>query len=383
MVRRIIWALSVLGMAGVYAFTGTDAALLVLCASVLLPLGGILAAAAGRIEVELKLPAGLQKGEAGRGEITLKNRTVFPVARVELGLELSNTLTREEACLPLGVSLAPLERRILPFDFTSSHCGRFRFCCETLTVDDAFGLVHIRRKAELAKKRRVTPELFPMHVRLMGSETLLGDEDSINLSRKGQDWSEPFQLREYTEGDSLKQIHWKLSQKLDRYIVSDPSQTLDRALLVFWDRGALEKDAPPEVPDALAEAVVSFCLAVIQEEIPYSVAWSRGDGAGCEVRDVGSMEDLYGIIPEMLHSPSGTSGVSGIPECVRSLGGRRYPLIAYFGDRAPSELAELAGVGKVTLFLCSEGAETGDTGDLACWPFSSVDYRQSLSDVAI
>ena len=121
MVRRIIWALSVLAMAAVYAFTGTNAALMVLCASVLLPLGGILAAAAGRIEVDLKLPAGLQKGEAGRGEITMTNRTVFPVARVELGLELCNSLTREEVRLPLGVSLAPLERRVLPFDFTSTH----------------------------------------------------------------------------------------------------------------------------------------------------------------------------------------------------------------------------------------------------------------------
>jgi uncharacterized protein (DUF58 family) len=378
-----VCALGVLATAAIYAFTGTDAALLLLCASVLLPACGILAAAAARVEVELQLPMGMQKGETGSGKAILKNRTLLPVARAELELYVQNTLTREEKTILLNVPLAPLENKVLPFDFKSVHCGRFRFCCKMLIVEDAFGLVRIKRKTAITIKRLVTPELFPMHVRLTGSETPVGDEDSINLSRKGQDWSEPFQLREYVEGDSLKQIHWKLSQKLDRYIVSDPSQTLDRALLVFWDRGALAENAPPEVPDTLAEAVVSFCLSVIQEEIPYSVAWSRGDGSGCEVREVSSMDDLYGIIPDMLHSPSGTGGVSGIPECVRSLGGKRYPLIAYFSDRVPSELAEFTGTGRATLFICSEGAATGDSGELACWPFSSVDYRQSLRDVTI
>lgn len=383
MARKILWGLSVAALAAVYALTGTDAALAVLAASVLLPLGGILAAVTSQVQVEMDLPAGLQKGKEAGGEITVKNRTVLPVVRAELELELCNTLTREKMRLPLGVSLAPRERKVVPFAFTSACCGQFRVFCEAVTVRDAFGLVTIRRKAGLVKKRLVPPELFSMRVRLMGSETPLGEEDSIHLSRKGQDWSEPFQLRDYLEGDSLKQIHWKLSQKLDRYIVTDPSQTLDRALLVFWDRGTLDKDVSPAVPDALAEAVASFCLAVIQEEIPYSVAWSQGDGGGCQVRDVGTMEELYGIIPGMLHAPSGKSGASGIPECVRSLGGRRYPLIAYFGSRVPPEITELTNISNVTLFLCSEETEVGDTGDLACWLFSPADYRQSLRDVTI
>lgn len=383
MARRITCALCVLGAAVTYALTGTDVAMLLVCASVFLPICSLLIAVTGRIEVSMELPAGLQKAVTASGNVTIKNRTIFPVARVVVQMELRNTLTREQKILPLTVSLAPLERQTLPFSFTSAHCGRFEFLCTSIIVNDALGLIHVRRKAENIKKRLVTPGLFPMRVRLTGSETPLGEADSINLNRKGQDWSEPFQLRDYAEGDNLKQIHWKLSQKVDRYIVSDPSQTMERALLVFWDRGALRENAPPEVADTLAESVISLCLSIIQDEIPYSIAWSRGDGAGCEVCDVGSIDDLYAIIPEMLHSPSGEEGMSGIMECVRSLGGKRYPLIAYFGDHVPAEIAELASVGRTTLFLCSEGVETGDSGDLICWSFSSADYRQSLRDVAI
>ena len=383
MARRVIAALGALGMAAVYALTGTDAALLLLCASILLPVCSILAAAAVRVEVDLALPTGLQKEEEAFGEIALKNRTVLPVMRVVLKMEIGNTLTREKEMLSIAVSLSPLEQKTLPYAFSSAHCGWFQFRCVSVTVDDALGLVHLPRKVTFSQKRLVTPELFPMHVHLTGSETPLGDEDSFNVNKKGQDWSEPLQLRDYGEGDEMKQIHWKLSQKLERYIVSDPSRTLDRALLIFWDQSGLQKDAPPEVLDALAEAVTSLCLAVIQTEIPYSVAWSREDGGGCETRDVGSMDDLYSIIPEMLRFPSGNSGATGILECVRALGGKRYPLIAYFSDHAPAEIAEFSGIGRTTLFLCGEGLEMGDAGELACWPFSPLDYRQALRDVII
>ncbi len=385
MVRRIIWLCSVLGAAVIYVFSGTDGAWMLLCASILLPLTGILIAviAGGQVKVNLEPPSSTQKGVEAEGTLLVKNATIFPVVHLLLYLELENTLTREKTLLPLGLSLAPLEQKKLPFRFESAHCGRFRFCCTRLCVSDFFGLMHVSRNIAMKQKLTIPPELFPMRIRLTGGETLLGDEDSINFSRKGQDWSEPFQLREYTQGDSLKQIHWKLSQKLERYMVTDPSQTLDRALLVFWDRGSLGKDAPPEIPDTLAEAVTSMCLALTQDQVPFSVAWSLEGGNGCEVRDISSMDDLYAIIPQMLHTSSGTAGISGIPECVQTLGGRRYPLIAYFGDRVPAEIGGLTAIGKTSLFVCSQGAEIGDTGTLPCWPFSSVDYRQSLGDVTI
>ncbi|SHI14277.1 Protein of unknown function DUF58 [Sporobacter termitidis DSM 10068] len=383
MARTVVCILWAAGAAVVYVFTGTTAALLILCAALALPLCAVLAAllAAGRIMLTLELPGNIPKGETVQGEIRIRNRTPVPVVRAVLHLELENTLTQETELLPLAFSIPPFGKESLPFTFRSAYCGRLCFKCGVLTVSDTFGLIHIRRPLHVDKKRLITPELFPMRVRLTGSETPLWDEVSINLSRKGQDWSEPFQIRDYVEGDSLKQIHWKLSQKLERYIVTDPSQTLDRALLVFWDRSALAKDAPPRIPDTLAEAVVSFCLAVTQEEIPYSVAWSGIRDVGCAVRDVDSMDDLYGIIPGMLEGASDAGGMSGISDCIRALDGKQYPLIAYFSDRVSTEIAGLAAVGRVTLFLCGEDSDA--CGDLACHLFSPADYRQSLCDVTI
>lgn len=383
MARRILCVVFLAGMAAVYCLTGTTAALLLLYAGAALPLLGILAAwlAARQLQVRIELPEGIQKGVPAQGRLELRGPVPLPIVCGVLELELRNGLTREVQRLPLTFSLGGLGRKSVPFSFQIACCGPFSFSCGEVTVRDAMGLVTLRHSAARRETRLILPELFPVRVQLTGSEAFLGGEDSVNFNRKGQDWSDPFQIRDYVQGDHLKQIHWKLSRKLDRYLVTDPAQALERALLVFWDRSALAQDAPARIPDTLAEAVISFCMAAAQEEIPYSIAWSRpGDGT-CEVRDVGCTEELYDIVPAMLGVPEGETGISGIPECIQALGGRHYPLIAYFSDHVPAGIAELETIGRAALFLCGE--EVGDTGDLPSVLFSPFDYRQVLSTIAI
>lgn len=62
------------------------------------------------------------------------------------------------------------------------------------------------------------------------------DSDTSSPDRRGSDLTEPFRLREYAPGDSLRQIHWKLSSKLDRLVIREPGMPAARTLLVFWDR---------------------------------------------------------------------------------------------------------------------------------------------------
>lgn len=74
------------------------------------------------------------------------------------------------------------------------------------------------------------------------------DSDTSSPDRRGSDLTEPFRLREYAPGDSLRQIHWKLSSKLDRLVIREPGMPAARTLLVFWDRSgdAAARDAQAE-----------------------------------------------------------------------------------------------------------------------------------------
>ena len=88
---------------------------------------------------------------------------------------------------------------------------------------------------------------------------------------RGSDPTETFQIREYVPGDSLRQIHWKLSAKAGRYMVRDAAKPVDHRLTIYVER----RTAPPRLADGLMEAAVSLCQAYVDQPLPAHV--ERGD----------------------------------------------------------------------------------------------------------
>ena len=92
----------------------------------------------------------------------------------------------------------------------------------------------------------VQPDTFPQSVTVSANLNSPEDSEVYSQEKPGQDLSETFQIREYRPGDSIRQMHWKLTQKLDRPIVRDPSLPITRSVLLLWERTAAEPEAPAE-----------------------------------------------------------------------------------------------------------------------------------------
>ena len=52
-------------------------------------------------------------------------------------------------------------------------------------------------------------------------------------ARPGDDPGETFDIREYQEGDSIRQIHWKLTGKLDKMMIRQRSFPVDDTILIL------------------------------------------------------------------------------------------------------------------------------------------------------
>ncbi len=380
MSRRIICILCVMAFAVLYTFTRTDAALMLLLAAILLPIASLVlgAISARGTSVFLSIPAEIYKGSQTHCALTVDNRSFVPSSRVELTLFIKNTLTGCEGRFgPITASVPFLGKTELAFVFETSHCGQFVFTADSFHVYDFLGLRGIRKTFPLKKKCIVPPEIFPLRVKLSGGTTLEGRE-MFSVPRKGQDRTEPFQIRDYAEGDSPKQIHWKLTQKFGRYIVTDPSQELEQALLIVWDSGQLETDTP-EVTDTLAEALISLCVELNEEGVSYEVIWKNGEMGDVILKDVSEKEDVFDVVSGVLCA-DGADGKSLIPEFLSLLNGRRYPLVAYFSGGFPKELAQLESVGRITAFLCGTGNEPEEYRSFI---FSPDNYASVLRDITI
>jgi len=383
--RKTLCAVCVLAALALYMSTRTAAAMFFLCASIMLPAAALPLAAicSGKVRVSLTLPAVIEKGTPVHGSLLFENHSIIPAADISATLRVRNTLTGREEKLIISRAVPPRGRAEADFTFESECCGQHLISCGEFRVFDFLGLHGRRVSAAISEKRVVPPETFSMQATLSEGESSRGSSEVFSTSRIGHDYSEPFQIRDYAEGDSLRQIHWKLSQKLGRYIVTDPSLELEHAALIFWDSSSFSQSTPPQVPDAMAEALISLCLALAEAEIPHSVAWKNGDTGDIVLKDVNTIDDVYDVMSGILCTKASDSEETLLPELLSELGERVYPKIAYFTHRLSKNAGEQDLSGQITVFLCADGAADDAFGELDCRVFSPANYRSILQNVII
>ena len=68
-------------------------------------------------------------------------------------------------------------------------------------------------------------------------------------------------------------MHWKLSSKLDKLVVREPSLPVRRSVLVFWER---TQTASPEQSDAQADVVVTACRSLLESGVQYDEVLAIG-----------------------------------------------------------------------------------------------------------
>ena len=198
------------------------------------------------------------------------------------------------------------------------------------------------------------------------------DSESYAPDRAGYDLSEVYQLREYRPGDSLRQMHWKLSGKLDRLVIREASLPVRRSVLLFWERA---QKAVPEGTDAQADVVVTFCRSLLEAGVQFTIAWNDATEQRCVSQQIRSMDELIGLLPRLL-SARENEGLSGAELFLRSSGEAVLSHILYITGRVPEQAYLLGQFGRLTVLSC------GASGDGAIC-FDCEHYAEQLAELEI
>lgn len=180
-------------------------------------------------------------------------------------------LTEEDQTVTLTGSIGAKGESSQTILLQSSFCGRVYVQISRFTLLDYLGLLPMKALVKADARLTILPDLYPMEAD-MTARPAYADDGASN--RRGEDRSEVYQLREYRPGDDIRQIHWKLSSKLDELILKEASQPESRSLLVFWDK---RTGGNPQQMDALAEVVSSAGMALLQSGVPYTLCWTDRD----------------------------------------------------------------------------------------------------------
>lgn len=151
-------------------------------------------------------PAILEMG--GEGELWLLGSCPFPMPPFRGRLKLTQHIT--------GKSWYYQDREDLP----TRHCGGISVTAESVRICDYLGLFSFPVKSRDSKTILIRPRPVKMDL-----EQEVGRYIAQSWKPKfGGGYAENHELRLYRPGDSLNQVHWKLSAKTGSLILREPME---------------------------------------------------------------------------------------------------------------------------------------------------------------
>lgn len=371
MKNRILLLLWFLLLAAASVFTGAWVyAILLLLSGLALAGFLILSIFCGKnLSIELKLPKAAEQNGIWKGRLTLTNHSVLPVFLGKGTLLWENEFTGEKGEMPIAFSLGGKGKQVIEIQGRSQWCGCIRFALNSWKSFDFFGICSRKRKTELCSCTVVMPEKQKQDFSFLTKEGFDMESFRYSGSRPGDDPGETFDIREYREGDSIRQIHWKLTGKMDRLMIREKSFPVDDTVLILAEAFLPEKD--PGTAQTLAEVFAAVLSSFMEQGISCQAGVYDGSTGRFYIEKLRIQEDYENILYLFLRHGGEGDGPRMISEYLQNRGQQRFANYIYItGIPEEEELRRLRTRGEVTVVGCGIATDKGET---ITWKYGSRD----------
>lgn len=314
------WLVYLLGLAGalvfhIYYFGWYSWFVLVL--AVALPWFSLLVSLLAMLRTRLRMdaPALLTRNEAAY--VTLRAGNGFlPQPLCRFRLTITAVMTGERRSL--RQSTQSQGSWYVPLD--TAHAGAYLCQVEKARVYDYLGLFRLPVRAPAPVETVIRP--VPREpARLPNLRHFLVRQLK---PKPGGGFSEEHELRDYRPGDSMREIHWKLSVKTDRTIVREAQEPVRGLTLLTFDlRGT------PGRVDATLEELLWLSQWLLDHDTPHQILWI--DPTDCETATapIDAPADLEALLSRLLRTP--------LRPDTPSLEGRTFPRATWRCHISPQE----------------------------------------------
>ena len=376
----IAWAVAVAACAIAFVMTGNALALWVAAIALAVPPLGFLLVllGAGGVCVQLEGATSAPKGSDVVCTLAVRNRSGIPMPRLVAEVTVENLLTSQTCTATPVACCGPRSEVRVPIHISSSACGRVECRATSCRVEEPMGILGRKVSQNASRRLSIMPDLQDAYLRNVLSASPLSDTVTYSPTRKGADLSEVRSLRQYEVGDEIKRIHWKLSSKLDEYIVKEPSLPLDNSILVFWDKTLYGVDADPMRADAMAEVVLAISERLVQEGIQFNVASNNVVEGRCTREYITDEGDIYELIGHLMSSPLGAGEMGGLDQYMLMYGGVNCSRLIYISTGLPPAVCSLGGQIDVIAFVCDDGDSLEIDGG-----FAKIHFKAGAASTAL
>ena len=248
-----------------------------------------------RLRISADMPASCLMGQSAH--IRLENagaRRLSPPYRLQSVVYdcIGMSVSRQKISLS-GSKTAQLE-------LATHHAGAYRCMLEKGSVYDYLGLFRFPLRLPELGELLVLPE----DIQPIDTPSLTQLTARRYRAKPAGGFSETHEMRAYHPGDSMRDIHWKLSAKTDSLIVREPIEPVRGQAVLSFDLAGT-RDA------------VDRTLGLLSQELAHTVCWLDPESFEPQSAQIASAEDLRALLELLLHT--------GLKEGTPSIANRSFP----------------------------------------------------------
>lgn len=233
--------------------------------------------------------------------VKVKNHSRVTGVQVKVLIQVVNTFTGEKKKWSGFANVGNSGTEMVQFLLKEKHCGNMIISVKSCWIYDLLHILKGKKKGTEMQQVGILPEchLLPVEVTRKTREFIV-DADEYSDRESGDDASEIYQIREYREKDSLRDIHWKLSAKVDDVLVKEHGRPLGCVVLIWMDLKESTK-GNHHIPVSVLEAAASLSASLLQEECVHMVAWYEEKNHRIQKKRIGREENVYELLNRLLH----------------------------------------------------------------------------------
>ncbi|MCH5266167.1 MAG: DUF58 domain-containing protein [Lachnospiraceae bacterium] len=250
-----------------------------------------------------------------RAAITLsvENRCrLLPITKGIARVQYENYFSGEKGKLKIRFSVDAGRKRDRRIPVVMQHCGSVAIKVKKVRIYDYLSIF-----AWTVGKRYETQNILilpPLKEMYLGEDRWYNetneDSDRFSLYKKGDDPSEIFNIREFTDGDKIQRIHWKLSSKTGSLMVKEGSLPRTKAVHIFVDLCVREAEKKKRgkkngakgestLADLLVQGIYSISMFMIEHAIPQKYIWYDRKNEVVQERLVEQEEELLWMFQDL------------------------------------------------------------------------------------
>lgn len=221
------------------------------------------------------------------------NPTIIPSFELCVYLTTENSFYGTKQTDWIALPLRARGETIRKFPLVFSLLGTYEFRVKYITVRDLLGFADIKKLVEVNAGITVLPD-HEKTISFDAESTSAGMTEADETDRRGNDFSDVSEIREYVPGDRPRDIHWKLSAKKEELMVKQRASISDQQLIVVVEFTDVLQDN-----DRIVEEAYAFSRELVRNGVNARLMWWNASEGDFHTKRLSVNEDVDAAFIEM------------------------------------------------------------------------------------